>query len=144
MTFVPVKFTATTGFRASDYDIPEPWLTTETFRWLLEYDSPDAGEIIVPAGFPFDGASIPPIPVLRLIFPRVHPAYMQSAALHDWCLQHERHRFSRYEIDLIFREALQAQRNPKWRVNGMFRGVSLWGRALERKNYWRQPSFSES
>ena len=132
---IPTKFTNATGFTPAPVDVPEPWLTTEAFEWVLVYGDPSQGSVIVPAGFPFDGASIPP-PV-TLLLPRVHPSYMQSAALHDWLLKHERHRFSRHEIDLIFKEALRAQKNPPWRVNAMYAGVRPWGIVSEGRGYWK-------
>jgi len=130
------KFTSSIGYIPAPPTVPEPWLTAESFRWLLDFDDPSKGEIIVPAFFPFDGASVPAIPVIRIYFPRVHPGYMQSAALHDWCLKHERHRFSREEIDLIFAEALLAQKNPEWRIVGMYAGVSAFGKLIEGEEYY--------
>jgi len=131
-----LKFTSKISFLASPDGVEEPWLTGQSFRWLLDYNDQSKGEIVVPAEFPFDGASVPPIPFVRIFFPRVHPAYMQSAALHDWCLKHERSRFSREQIDKIFREALEAQKNPGWRIRGMYLGVSLFGKLSEGDDYY--------
>lgn len=136
MTVSVKNFTDLISFTPAPAAIPEPWLTGDTFKWILDYEDPQSEVVIVPEGFAFDGASVPPIPFVRLLFPRVHPLYMQSAALHDYCLQHQRHRFSRSEIDYIFEEALIAQKNPDWRVSGMYQGVSIWGKLSERKKYY--------
>lgn len=131
------KFTSNISFFPSPWNGYEPWATHDAFEWELVYNQPEHGRIVVMAGFYFDGASVPALPFLRLLFPKVHPKYMQSAALHDWCLKYERHRFSRNDIDLIFRQALIAQGNPKWRVNGMYLGVSLFGKLTEWRDYYR-------
>jgi len=110
------------------------WLVVESFDWFLSSDL--SGPFIrVEAGFIFDGATVPR--PFTLIFPKVHPAYMQAAALHDWLLTNERSDFSRKEIDLIFKEALEVLNNPEWRVWTMFNGVKAFGLIYERGQYFR-------
>lgn len=129
------KFTKATGFMATPLTTKEPWRTTLSFKWVIDMADPEGDRVVVPQGFDFDGASVPwP---LTAIFPRVHRTYMQSAALHDWCLKHERHRFSRNDIDLMFKSALIAQRNKPWRVMGLYWGVKLFGIIVERRGYFK-------
>ena len=132
----PVKFTNAIGYEITPPEVKEPWQTAQAFDWLLDYAAKDGEKITVSKGFAFDGASTPAIPGIRVIFPRIHPMYIQAAALHDWCLKHERHRFTRAEIDNIFKEALEALNNSNARVRSMYNGVKLFGIITEGyKNY---------
>ena len=117
------------------------WRTLKPFWWRL-IDDDESPVIYVPAGFVFDGATVPF--GLTLIFPRTHPRYLQAAALHDYCLKHLRHELSRCQIDIIFKSALRALANPSWRVHGMASGVSAFGMAVERRAYYRpQPDLTK-
>lgn len=110
------------------------WLVVEAFDWYLSNDL--TGPFIrVEAGFIFDGATVPH--PLTILFPRVHPSYMQAAALHDWLLKKERSGFSRQGIDLIFKEALKVLNNPKWRIWAMYNGVRSFGILAERHKYFK-------
>ncbi len=56
------------------------WRVNQNFKWHLSTDN--TKEIIIEAGFEFDGASVPwPF---TIIFPRAHSQYIQAACLHDW------------------------------------------------------------
>lgn len=75
--------------------------------------------ITVPAGFVFDGASVPLL--LRFFVPMAHPNYLQAAALHDWMIKSKRH--TRAECDRVFREALGALGMPNFWRDVMFLAV---------------------
>jgi len=113
------------------------WRTLKPFWWRLT-DDDQSPVIYVPAGFVFDGATVPF--GLTLIFPRTHPRYLQAAALHDYALTHLRHELSRCQIDIIFKAALRALANPSWRVHGMASGVSAFGMVVERRGYYKRRS----
>lgn len=110
------------------------WRTLKSFWWRL-HDDEWSPLIYVPAGFVFDGATVPP--GLTAIYPRAHPLYLQAAALHDYCLTHLRHELSRCQIDCIFRDAMIALGNPEWRAASMTAGVVGFGMAVERAQYYR-------
>jgi hypothetical protein len=84
-------------------------------------------------GFYTDGATVPWW--AKWVFPRVHARYMREAVLHDWCLKHERHRFSRNDIDKIFGGALVHAHNKPITSTAMYLGVTAFGRISERKKY---------
>lgn len=76
-----------------------------------------AREITVPAGFEYDGASVPWwIPVA---YTALREAAEKAAAVHDWLYRHPEF-CSRAEADAVFREALEADgvgwfaRNMAW------------------------------
>jgi Protein of unknown function (DUF1353) len=124
------SFTNATGFQPIPYK--NLWKVTEDFKWYFtEY--PDES-IVVPEGFIFNGADIP-FPV-TIFLPRVHPYYMQSAALHDYMLGDLRSEFTRKKIDEIFYESLLALGNSKIRSWCMFQAVRLFGLIVERENYY--------
>lgn len=134
------SFTEATSFRPIN-EGPDAglWQVVENFDWYLSSDL--VGEkVTVLSGYLFDGASVPFI--LTAIFPRVHPKYMQAAALHDWLLTQERHRFSREEIDLMFYQALKVLNNPKWRSFAMYKAVHMYGRVSEGQRYFRKIDLS--
>lgn len=78
------------------------WELREGFRYAVgSLENPDEF-VDVPAGFQFDGASVP-LP-FRFLVPMAHPDYIQAAALHDFMLE-SGHR-TRRECDRVFYEAL--------------------------------------
>lgn len=97
------------------------WQVFRGFSYAVgSLDAPT--EVIdVPAGFQFDGASVP-LP-FRLFVPMAHPDYIQAAALHDWML--ESRRYTRTYCDAVFAEALGVLGMPKlWRTI-MFAAVRI-------------------
>jgi len=109
------------------------WRVDDSFEWYLDKEGGET--IVVEAGFVFDGASVPSL--LTAWFPRIHADYIQAAALHDWLLVEEREKFSRKEIDDIFKQALKVLDNPDSRVKMMYFGVSTFGKLKERQEYWK-------
>lgn len=119
------------------------WVTNEPFKWQVNYGSDD-DVIIVNAGFVFDAASVP-FPFSMLI-PKVSAFYAQPAALHDWILVFERHRFSRREADKMFLQSMKAllKGGTGWaahrrraRAYIMFLAVSAYGIIAERARYFK-------
>lgn len=78
------------------------WEVLGGFRYLVSSADAPSEIIRVPAGFVFDGASVP-LP-FRLLLPMAHPDYIQAAALHDWMLKSGR--YTRRYCDAVFHEAL--------------------------------------
>lgn len=82
----------------------------------------------VPAGFRFDGASIPRL--ARIVFDRGDARLMRAACIHDWLLSLPD--FSRTVAALAFRDALVAGRVPAWQIAIMVSAVWLWTVPLRR------------
>jgi hypothetical protein len=94
---------------------PRPWLE------LLEpfsFQSDEFGLITVPAGFQFDGASIPVSAMGMIGWPGV-----RAACLHDYLL--EQPDWRREEADTVFREALAACGVPDTVAGVMWAAVAL-------------------
>lgn len=108
------------------------WKVTKSFAWYLEQN----GNVVVeiPNGYIFNGADIP-FP-FSIRWPRVHPDYIQSACLHDYCLEYMRHLFSREEIDKMFYQSLLVLGNSKVRAWCMYNAVRAYGILTERNLYF--------
>lgn len=78
------------------------WLLADGFTYLVGSEACPSDSIYVPAGFIFDGASVPV--VFRGILPMAHPAYLQAAALHDYMTDHPA--YADAYADRVFLEAL--------------------------------------
>ncbi len=79
------------------------WVVIGGFRYAVGDLEAPSEVIDVPAGFAFDGASVPL--AFRLLFPMAHPDYIQAAALHDYMLSTGR--WPRRHCDAVFGEALR-------------------------------------
>lgn len=124
------SFTNATGFKPSPRT--GQWQVTEDFKWYFT-EFPDES-IIVPKGFIFNAADIP-FPI-SIFLPKVHPDYIQSAALHDYMLDALRSEFTRKKIDEIFYESLLALGNSQIKSWCMFQAVRLFGLIMEREKYY--------
>lgn len=89
----------------------------------------ELGSVLVPAGFQYDGASIPR-PVWSIIGSPFEPQFMRAALAHDW-LYHVHHRHSRRRADELFRALLIEDGVGETLANVMFQAVRLGGRC-----YW--------
>lgn len=110
--------------------IPDSPKTGAIYALACDYVFRAIGRIfVVPAGFEFDGASIPPLlwPVIGSPF---DPAFMQPALLHDWL--YSSHLVTRREADVAFREQLVVNGVTDFRADLMFRAVRLAGWAAWR------------
>ncbi len=81
-------------------------------------------EFIVPAGFQFDGASIPRI-FWRVMDTPFHPRYMPAALPHDRL--YETHEFDKAWADELFYKLLLAHGVPEMKARLMWRAVRLFG-----------------
>lgn len=96
------------------------WLTQETLR----YETREGDEIIVPAGFATDFASVPDR-LRSFVAPWDETA--RPALLHDWLYySHER---SRKVADRLFREGLEEEGVGWWSRWAMWAAVRVGGRA---------------
>ena len=110
------------GFRPSTYVTARP----------VSWNPMDGkGPVTVPAGFPFDGASVPP--VLSWLFPRGHSDYLPAAMIHDWLYATDTGR-TRREADAAFHRALRRLGVVAATAWPMWAAVRLGGWL-----YWRRP-----
>lgn len=100
---------------------PPRWEVWEGFRYAVgSLEAPE--EVIeVPAGFKFDGASVPW--VFRMLVPMAHPNYIQATALHDRMLESKA--YTRKHCDLVFHEALGVLGMPRFWRGAMYCAVRL-------------------
>ena len=107
----------------------------KTNLWRLHKPEPynDIGiDFPVPAGFIFDGASVPwP---LTLFIPRHHPKYIRATLLHDYLLVYRT--MSRKRIDGLFHKCLKVDGVGFWRRNLLVAGVRVYGVLKERRKYF--------
>lgn len=89
--------------------------------------------IKVPEGFLTDLASIP-----RIFWSILSPLdeYAKAAVLHDWL--YYTGRYGKVRTELIFKEAMQVLKVPKWKVNCVFTAVYLFGFYAWYKHRYRQ------
>lgn len=110
------------------------WEVIGGFRYAVGSLETPSEVIEVPAGFTFDGASVPL--AFRLIFPMAHPDYIQAAALHDYML--ETRRWSRQHCDAVFGEALSVLAVPEpWRT-ALWLGVRFGAARLALQNIFQK------
>ena len=81
-------------------------------------------EIVAPAGFVSDGASIPRI-FWRVIGPPFRGRYRDAAIIHDWL--YSSGSFTRIETDKIFMQAMKELGVSSWRRGAMYRAVRIGG-----------------
>jgi hypothetical protein len=81
-------------------------------------------QVLVPAGFEFDGASIPPIlwPIIGNPF---DPKFCRAALLHDWL--YSSHLIDRRAADKAFLAALIEDGVNEWRAQAMYSAVRAGG-----------------
>lgn len=105
---------------------PISWPAMYEVAAPFSYYSDDENRITVPRGFQFDGASIPLF--ARIFLPRIHPNYLQAAALHDWLYSTaHKHGRSRKWCDDMFCEAMGALGTPDFWRNLMWAAVRIGG-----------------
>lgn len=92
-------------------------------------DKSDVDNIVVPAGFTTDFASIPRF-LWRIIGTPTSADYRNAAVLHDflYCLGKDSGR-SRKECDDIFYDAMTVLNVSWWKKNMIYRGVRLGGQS---------------
>lgn len=96
----------------------------------LVYQSDLLGEIVVPAGFKTDFASVPRLVGMYLLFGGKGE---RAAVVHDWL--YSQHKVSRELADDVFREALIATGYARWEYEPMYAGVRVGGWVA-----WKKPN----
>lgn len=104
-------------------DRRRPWRVTDTYRLRL----PDGELLEIPAGYRYDGASIP-----RIFWGRLgpHELSMEASAAHDILLERMHagdDRYTRREIDHIFLALMERQRVGRWNRTLAFGAVRVFG-----------------
>ena len=94
------------------------WQTVESLVW-----NDETNEIIAPAGFIYDGASVPRI--FTNIFPKSGSRYDRAACLHDFL--YATRMFNRKKCDEIFLEAMKFDKMTKWKAWVIYKSVRLFG-----------------
>lgn len=94
----------------------------------LHYQSDEYGDLIVPAGFVTDFASVPRVP---LVFDLLGDRGNLAATLHDWLYTAPHPIDNREKADLILFEALMAQGVSHFEAQALYEGVRLAG-----VSYW--------
>jgi hypothetical protein len=80
--------------------------------------------IFIPAGFIFDGASIPAA-AWPITYSPFLPQVLLAALLHDWC--YATHIMTRLESDMLFKEVCLACHASKGRVFMMYTMLKVFG-----------------
>lgn len=112
-----------TCVKVAPYD-DQNWIVQEDFHYVTTSVRPGM-EIIVPAGFVSDGASIP-----RFFWRRLPPfgLHFNAAIVHDWLYRHRPHLLTRSEADIVLLEIMQRDRVPEGRQRAMLYAVRWFGR----------------
>ena len=94
------------------------WQTVEPLIW-------DGGrdEIVVPAGFICNGASVPA--VFAFVLPKAGERYDRAACLHDFL--YATRKFDRKKCDEIFYEAMKFDKVAKWKAWIIHKSVRVFG-----------------
>ena len=80
-------------------------------------------KIVVPAGFIYDGASVPKL--FTNVFPKSGARYDRAACLHDFL--YATRMFNRKKCDEIFLEAMKFDKMTKWKAWIIYKSVRLFG-----------------
>jgi len=124
-----------------EFELREPFV----FEWL---ENDDLHQITIPAGYSFDGASVPRIcwSLTGLIPTGIH---MGASAVHDYCYQRrglisgntlkkwdvqmgwkpEPVKWERSQCDDMFRQIMVAAGETPWKTTVMYWAVRLFGQA---------------
>lgn len=108
---------------------PANVMSTLTHPKRIWYGTGALDHELLPAGFSFDGASVPW--VARRSFPPDRGEHWAPAILHDYYYRHHRQadgRFiSRADADRRFLAAMRLYGTPPWRARMMYRAVRIGG-----------------
>jgi len=114
--------------------ISSPWLEKGRPRRMLVQDfhvlvlTKDRGTlpITVPAGYTFDGASIPRL--LWWVFPPSYNASWEAAAVHDWMYSHLHTQYSKSFADEVFYQIMLSQGAHPFVAKVFYKSVQLFGK----------------
>jgi hypothetical protein len=118
----------------ADPDAKTPWLTGRGTHWELTQDyvltitTPPASpkRYVVPAGYIFDGASIPA--ALWWMFPATYAPAWRAAAFHDRAYSHWYEHMSKAFADEAFRQIMLREGAPRWVASAFHWAVSTFGK----------------
>ena len=82
-------------------------------------------EIFIPAGFWWDGASVP-FPARWLIGDPFQDEFIVPSLIHDWYCDNTKTTIARTLADAVFWELLRIERVPRWKRFAMWFGVRFW------------------
>ncbi len=102
--------------------------TGRDLTWVLGSLENPKGNITVPKGYEFDGASVP-VP-FSWIYPRASSKYQQAAAVHDYIYEKLGNKLTRKEADQIFYDGLIALNIHWFHASVMYYAVRIGG------GYW--------
>jgi len=110
-------------------DAPSPWLDSGRPRWMVA--SPwvviaDGKRFEIPAGFIFDGSSIPRL--LWWLFPPGYTPAWEAACFHDWCYAFAYRDVSKAFADDALRDIMTKQGAAPWVARLFHVAVSKFGR----------------
>jgi hypothetical protein len=104
---------------------PAPEAGRRLYRLVEDYSTIWNGRVIrIPAGFLFDGASIPAL-AWMLTYTPFHPYIVTAALIHDWI--YITHILSRKEADELFKDTALLHHANKIKVEAMYRVLRIAG-----------------
>ena len=109
-------------------DAPAPWARKST-RWMVSADwvvIADGKRFEIPAGFIFDGSSIPRL--LWQFFPPSYAPAWEAACYHDWCYAFAYRQVSKRFADDAFRDIMLRQGASPWIARIFHAAVRIGGR----------------
>lgn len=89
--------------------------------------------LTVPAGFSYDGASVPRF-FWRLVFPPVHHKSRRAGLFHDWLYRTQPAGWTRKDADRLFYCLLVADGTPRFRAGLAYTGLRAFGWIAWQKN----------
>lgn len=105
-------------------DLKRPWIAPfDKDNWIVVKDYSYRG-IVIPAGFVFDGASIPWY--LGMLYQKSDPQWIIAALVHDWLYFTQM--YPRWVSDSFLEEVMLIQGNPSKRAKLFYGAVSLFGK----------------
>lgn len=133
-------FVGVPATRALPKDAPEPKrdgaaVLTEDFLYV-HGTRKRRRAVVTPRGYVTDFTSTPP--AFRWLISQ-RGAHERAAVVHDWLYTiGPRTREARREADVVFRDALEALKTPKWKCAVMYRAVRWFGGgSFARRDEWR-------
>jgi hypothetical protein len=105
----------------------------ELYELVEDFHQPfSQGDIYVPKGFEFDGASIPS-PAWQLTYTPFNPIVLPASLIHDWIYYN--HQLSRSDCDDLFYEMLKSSGASRFKRSSMWTAVRAFG-----GEYWENDS----
>ncbi len=110
-------------------EVSAPWLSGRGPRRMLVRDfelSVDGRRYVVPAGYVFDGSSIPWW--LWWLYPPGYDPAWRASCFHDWCYSHLYRQVSKRFADAAFRSIMLKDGASPWVAKAFHAAVSRFGR----------------